>query len=97
MRTFFAFTIAVVFATIGVAAQQAQSGRGGTPAAASPSPPSPPRDLTGVWMMRNPPGSNRGFTNYTDYRHRVNVHRAVAIGSFALSTVGGVMMWFWKQ
>ena len=22
-------------------------------------------DLTGVWMMRNPPGSNRGFTNYT--------------------------------
>src|SRR5580704_9614491 len=22
-------------------------------------------DLTGVWMMRNPPGSQRGFTNYT--------------------------------
>ena len=25
----------------------------------------PAHDLTGVWMMRNPPGSNRGFTNYT--------------------------------
>jgi len=37
-----------------------------------------------------------GFTNYSDYRHRVNAHRGVAIGSFALSTVGGVMMWFWK-
>jgi hypothetical protein len=22
-------------------------------------------DLSGVWMMRNPPGSNRGFTNFT--------------------------------
>src|ERR1700680_5150817 len=27
--------------------------------------PAPVRDLTGVWMMRNPPGSQRGFTNYT--------------------------------
>ena len=27
--------------------------------------PAPAHDLTGVWMMRNPPGSNRGFTNYT--------------------------------
>ena len=25
----------------------------------------PQHDLTGVWMMRNPPGSQRGFTNYT--------------------------------
>lgn len=25
----------------------------------------PARDLTGVWFMRNPPGSNRGFTNFT--------------------------------
>lgn len=27
--------------------------------------PAPVHDLTGVWMMRNPPGSQRGFTNYT--------------------------------
>jgi hypothetical protein len=27
--------------------------------------PAPTHDLSGVWMMRNPPGSNRGFTNYT--------------------------------
>lgn len=32
---------------------------------ASQSAPAPARDLTGVWMMRNPPGSNRGFTNFT--------------------------------
>jgi hypothetical protein len=35
-------------------------------AQAAPAPaPAPARDLTGVWMMRNPPGSNRGFTNFT--------------------------------
>jgi hypothetical protein len=27
--------------------------------------PAPVHDLSGVWMMRNPPGSNRGFTNFT--------------------------------
>ena len=27
--------------------------------------PAPTHDLSGVWMMRNPPGSNRGYTNYT--------------------------------
>src|SRR4029077_5666615 len=27
--------------------------------------PAPVHDLSGVWMMRNPPGSQRGFTNYT--------------------------------
>jgi hypothetical protein len=27
--------------------------------------PAPVHDLSGVWMMRNPPGSNLGFTNYT--------------------------------
>src|SRR6266404_3943456 len=35
----------------------------GTPKAASA--PAPVHDVTGVWMMRNPPGSQRGFTNYT--------------------------------
>ena len=42
------------------------------------------------------PEREHGFTDFTDYQHRVNLHRGVAIGSFALSTVGGAMMWFWK-
>jgi hypothetical protein len=33
--------------------------------AQKPSEPAPAHDLTGVWMMHNPPGSNRGYTNYT--------------------------------
>src|SRR5467141_4225896 len=37
--------------------------RNAAPKAASA--PAPVHDLTGVWMMRNPPGSQRGFTNYT--------------------------------
>lgn len=36
------------------------------------------------------------FTNDSGYRHHVNVHRGVAIGCFALSTIGGAMTWFWK-
>jgi hypothetical protein len=37
------------------------------PAAKSDTPPAPApvHDLSGVWMMRNPPGSNRGYTNFT--------------------------------
>ncbi len=35
------------------------------PAKAAPSAPAPVHDLSGIWMMRNPPGSDRGFTNYT--------------------------------
>ena len=27
--------------------------------------PAPVHDLSGVWMMHNPPGSNRGYTNFT--------------------------------
>src|ERR1044071_2968817 len=42
----------------------AQAGRGGG-APAAPSPPAPARDLTGVWMMRNPPGKNGPWTNFT--------------------------------
>ena len=39
---------------------------GKKPEAKSTAPaPAPVRDLSGVWMMRNPPGSNRGYTNYT--------------------------------
>ena len=37
------------------------------------------------------------FIDYNTYRHRVRVHRGLAIGSIALSTIGGGMMWFWKQ
>lgn len=39
-----------------------------TTPAAKPAPtpgPAPVHDLSGVWMMRNPPGSNRGFTLFT--------------------------------
>jgi hypothetical protein len=40
------------------------------------------------------PGGNGQFSTRS---HDQRVHRNVAIGSFALSTVGGAMMWFWKQ
>lgn len=54
MRALSAAVVAVVLAASGAPlAQQAQ------PAAASS------RDITGVWMMRNPPNSNRGWTNFT--------------------------------
>jgi hypothetical protein len=43
------------------------------------------------------PSREHGFADASTYQHRVNVHRGVAIGSFALSTLGGAMMWFWKQ
>ena len=61
---------AVLALSSGVLAQApapaGQGNRGGEPArpAAAPAP-APKRDLSGVWMMRNPPGSNRGFTNFT--------------------------------
>ena len=31
----------------------------------TPPGPASAHDLSGIWMMRNPPGSNRGFTNFT--------------------------------
>jgi hypothetical protein len=43
-----------------------------------------------------PEREDGGFIDDASYRHRVNMHRGVAIGSFALSTIGGAMMWFWK-
>ena len=39
---------------------------------------------------------HHGFSSFSDYQHRERVHRDLAIGSIALSTVGGAMMWFWK-
>lgn len=43
------------------------------------------------------PERGGGFTNGGTYQQRVNVHRGVAIGSFAIATIGGAMMWFWKS
>jgi hypothetical protein len=43
------------------------------------------------------PEREHSLTSFNDYQHRVNVHRGLAIGSIALSTIGGGMMWFWKQ
>lgn len=37
------------------------------------------------------------FLDYNTYLHRERVHRDLAIGSIALSAIGGGMMWFWKQ
>jgi hypothetical protein len=34
--------------------------------------------------------------DYATYQHRQRLHRNVAIGSMALSTAGGAMMWFWN-
>lgn len=42
------------------------------------------------------PGHNHNFGDFNSYQQRVNLHRGIAIGSFAASTVGAVMMWFWK-
>ena len=47
------------------APQAPRQGGAAPPAAARPSAPAPVHDLTGVWMMRNPPGANRGYTNFT--------------------------------
>jgi len=40
--------------------------------------------------------SHEQFSDYNTYLHRERVHRGLAIGSIALSTIGGGMMWFWK-
>ena len=42
------------------------------------------------------PERDDNYFDYGGYQHRANVHRGIAIGSIAASTVGGVMMWFWK-
>lgn len=43
------------------------------------------------------PGHNHLYLNYSDYLHRERIHRGLAIGSIALSAIGGGMMWFWKS
>ena len=42
------------------------------------------------------PGHHRRYYDYASYLSRERLHRNVAIGSFALSTIGAAMMWFWK-
>ena len=42
------------------------------------------------------PGHHHNYLDFSSYQHQVNLHRSIAIGSIAASTVGGVMMWFWK-
>ena len=60
----FAFAAsATLFSQAAPAGQAGRGGRAGAPAA--PSPPAAARDLTGVWMMRNPPGKNGPWTNFT--------------------------------
>lgn len=44
-----------------------------------------------------PEGDHDGFVDYGGLLHRQRLHRGFAIGSIALATVGGTMMWFWKQ
>ena len=65
-----AFALAASATLFSQAAPAGQGGRGGgargaAAAAPAPSAPAPAKDLTGVWMMRNPPGKNGPWTNYT--------------------------------
>ncbi len=64
-RNLIGATLAVAAAfsvSSGLLAQRA-GGAAAAPAAASA--PAPRRDISGVWMMKNPPGTNRGYTNFT--------------------------------
>src|SRR5260370_38552209 len=50
----------------GKALSPSGNNRGRAKPNAAPAPaPAPAHDLSGVWMMRNPPGSHRRYTNYT--------------------------------
>ncbi len=43
------------------------------------------------------PGGQQRFNTFSDFQNRVRVHRDVAIASISVATIGGGMMWFWKQ
>jgi len=61
-----AFALAASATLFLQAAPAAQGGRvGGPPPPPVSTAPAPARDLTGVWMMRNPPGKNGPWTNFT--------------------------------
>jgi hypothetical protein len=67
-RAFIGFFVVLVVLLGFSCALFAQYGTGQAPkpaAAEDKAGPAPTHDLTGVWMMRNPPGSNRGYTNFT--------------------------------
>jgi hypothetical protein len=40
---------------------------------------------------------HRQFESFSDHQHQQIIHRNVAIGSISVATIGGVMMWFWKE
>ena len=42
------------------------------------------------------PGHHQRFASFSDYQNRQRIHKNVAIASISVSTIGGVMMWFWK-
>jgi hypothetical protein len=60
----FALAASAVFSQ-GAPAGRGNAGRGAATAPPAAVAPAPARDLTGVWMMRNPPGANRAYTNFT--------------------------------
>jgi hypothetical protein len=43
------------------------------------------------------PGHHHRVESFSDYQSRERVHRNVAIGSIAVSSIAGGMMWFWKE
>jgi hypothetical protein len=59
-----ALVVAASWAVFAEGEQQGGRGRGSAAPAAAPVP-APKRDLSGVWMKRNPPGMNLGFTGST--------------------------------
>src|SRR5438874_5775935 len=63
------FVLAASATLFSQAAPGGQGGRGGTrggaAAPAAPSAPAPAKDLAGIWFMRNPPGKNGPWTNFT--------------------------------
>jgi hypothetical protein len=61
-----AFALAASATLFSQAAPAGQGARVGGPAAPAVSTaPAPAKNLTGVWMMRNPPGKNGPWTNFT--------------------------------
>ena len=60
-----AFVLVAAATLVAQGTPAGQGARGGGAPAAGPAPPAAARDLTGIWMMRNPPGKNGPWTNYT--------------------------------
>ena len=43
------------------------------------------------------PGRQGRVNSFSDFQSRERTHRNVAIASISVATIGGGMMWFWKQ